>query len=428
MRKRRRLIFTAILAAALLVRLVAIYEYGPSVIKFGDAPDYLSAAARVCSAGSYPDGSSMPFFRAPGLPFFIAATTFCHPEAIWLVKIALAVVDTISVAMVFLLAEELFHDRRLSLLAMAGAAIYPYFIAQVCDVRTEGLFMMLFTASIGMALRAIRRPALPPAILAGVCAGAAALVRPVALLLLVLLPAAFFYLASFRVKRTAAFAAGAILCLGPWIVRNEIRFHELIFVNDAGGYNFWRGTSPEIARVESLSDAREFSNASIRFETITSPAIAREVDGAAGTPLGRSREWYRRAWNNFAENPGAFCVRLIRNAWAYWRPWLSTQAHSRTVTAASGLLMIPLDVLAFLGWTLLRRRDRRLALWCAAGALSFWILQTPFQVVSRFRIPITDPFLIVFAAASVMALLRAKPGESHRTGRPICHAGPSAIV
>src|SRR6185437_8085607 len=116
--KRRRFLFTAILASALLVRLLAIYEYGPSVIKFGDAPDYLSAAARLCSAGSYPDGSSMPFFRAPGLPFFIAAATFCHPERIWLVKIALAMVDTISVAMVFLIAQELFRNRRLSLLAM----------------------------------------------------------------------------------------------------------------------------------------------------------------------------------------------------------------------------------------------------------------------------------------------------------------------
>jgi hypothetical protein len=70
---------------------------------------------------------------------------------------------------------------------------------------------------------------------------------------------------------------------------------------------------------------------------------------------------------------------------------------------ATGLLTTSLYVLAFIGWGIFRRRDRRLALWCAVAAILFWVLQIPFQVVSRFRIPITDPFLIVFAAATVTA-------------------------
>jgi hypothetical protein len=58
------------------------------------------------------------------------------------------------------------------------------------------------------------------------------------------------------------------------------------------------------------------------------------------------------------------------------------------------------------GWLLLRARDARLALWFAIATVVFWISQIPFQVVSRFRIPITDPFLIVFAAASVCSVLQ----------------------
>src|SRR5262245_21461889 len=79
-------ILLGLLSAALLVRLVAIYSYGPSKIGFEDTPDYLSAASTLCTSGSYPEGSSMPFFRAPGLPFFIAAVTFCRTETVWLVK------------------------------------------------------------------------------------------------------------------------------------------------------------------------------------------------------------------------------------------------------------------------------------------------------------------------------------------------------
>jgi hypothetical protein len=161
-----------------------------------------------------------------------------------------------------------------------------------------------------------------------------------------------------------------------------------------------------MAEIDRLADRRAFMAGSIRFETVTSPAIAREIDSVAKTPSDRNREWYQRAFRNFAENPRAFGLRVARNAFVYWRPWLNPQTYSRAVVAASGFMMLSLDVFAFIGWDRLRRRDRQLALWCAVCALLFWILQIPFQVVSRFRIPITDPFLIILAVASLTAIPR----------------------
>jgi 4-amino-4-deoxy-L-arabinose transferase-like glycosyltransferase len=402
----------ALVTAALVVRLVSIYEYGPSVIKFGDAPDYFSAATSLCSSASYPDRGSMPFFRAPGLPFFIAAVTLCHTEMVWPVKAALAVLDTMSVALVFLLAHELFRDWLLSVLSAAGAAIYPFFVAQVCDVQTEGLFMFFFLASIWLTLRAVRSPVPTLMLAAGICAGAATLVRPIGLVLLPLLAATLIYLGAaqtkYRIQLLASFAIGATICLGPWIIRNGIRYHEFILVNDAGGYNFWRGTSTEMAEIDRLADRRAFMAGSIRFETVTSPAIAREIDSVAKTPSDRNREWYKRAFRHLAENPRAFGLRVARNAFVYWRPWLNQQTYSGPVVAASAFMMLSLDVFALIGWNLLRRRNARLALWCAVCALLFWILQIPFQVVSRFRVPITDPFLIILAAVSLTAIPRRK--------------------
>lgn len=410
MQKSERIALIATVAVALIVRLASIYEYGPSVIKFGDAPGYLSAATSLCHTASYPDRGSMPFFRAPGLPFFIMAATLCHTEMVWLVKAALAVVDCLSVALVFLLAEELFRDRRLSLFSATGAAIYPFFVAQVCDVQTEGLFMFLFLASIWLTLRAVRSPNPYFTLAAGVCAGAAALVRPVGLVLLPLLSATLVYLGAAKrshlIRLLTSFTIGAAIGLGPWVVRNGLRYHEFILVNDAGGYNFWREMSPEMAEIDRLDDRHAFSAVSIRFETVTSPAIAREIDSTAKTPSSRNREWYKRTFGNFEKNPRAFGLRLVRNALVYWRPWLNPQTYSRTVVAASGLIMVSLDVFALMGWNLLRRRDGRLALWCAVSTLLFWILQIPFQVVSRFRIPITDPFLIVLAVPSLTAIIR----------------------
>jgi hypothetical protein len=59
--------------------------------------------------GTYPDRSSMPFFRAPGLPFFIAGATLCHAEMVWLVKLALAAADVISVATIFFWPKNCFN-------------------------------------------------------------------------------------------------------------------------------------------------------------------------------------------------------------------------------------------------------------------------------------------------------------------------------
>ncbi len=356
----------------------------------------------------------MPFFRAPGLPFFIVAATVCHTQMIWLVKIALAIIDSMSVALVFLLAEKLFLDRRVSLLCATGAAIYPFFVAQVCDLQTEGLFMFLFLLSIYLTLRAVGHPSPHLTLGAGVGAGAAALVRPIGLVLLLLLPATLVHLGWAKKKEQLQlitwFVIGATVCLGPWAVRNGLRYHEFILVNDAGGYNFWRGTSPEMAEINQLADQNAFSSASIQFETVISPAIAREIDRTASTPSSRNREWYRLAFRNLGTDPEAFGLRLVRNALAYWRPWLNPQTYSRIVVAISGIMMMSLEIFALVGWNLLRKRDAKLAWWCAMGALLFWILQIPFQVVSRFRIPITDPFLIILAAASLTALFRRSLG------------------
>src|SRR5258707_11433922 len=75
---------------ALTIRLAAIFATGPGTIRFGDGIDYIDTAKALCATGSYPAKGSLPFFRAPGLPFFIAAVTACHPSAVVAIKIGLA--------------------------------------------------------------------------------------------------------------------------------------------------------------------------------------------------------------------------------------------------------------------------------------------------------------------------------------------------
>jgi 4-amino-4-deoxy-L-arabinose transferase-like glycosyltransferase len=172
-----------IFGIALAIRIAAILWTGPSSVGFGDAPDYLAAADRVCREHAYPDRGNIPFFRAPLLPAFIAATTFCHPERVAVVKVALALGDSATALVIGEIAWVLFASSAIATLAMFLAALDPFFVLGVADVRTEPLFMLLLTTAIWLFVRAIRsgNRRTSVLILAGAAFGLAALTWPAGL-------------------------------------------------------------------------------------------------------------------------------------------------------------------------------------------------------------------------------------------------------
>ena len=89
---------------ALAVRIIAIEATGAGQIRFGDAGDYIETARSICEKQVYPERGNLPFFRPPGLPFFIAGVTACDPSRIRLMKYALAAVDAGTVLVIFELA------------------------------------------------------------------------------------------------------------------------------------------------------------------------------------------------------------------------------------------------------------------------------------------------------------------------------------
>jgi hypothetical protein len=146
---------TAVFIFALLVRIAAVEMTGATQIAFGDGPDYVAAATSLCVQHAYPERGNLPFFRAPGLPFFIAAVTACEPSRTRAIKYGLAACDAVSVLLIFLIAQ-LLHGSRAALAAGVLAALHPFFIGAVTDIRTEPLFMMLLVLAIWCLLRGRR--------------------------------------------------------------------------------------------------------------------------------------------------------------------------------------------------------------------------------------------------------------------------------
>ena len=385
----------SLIVAALAIRLLAIGAFGLERVEFGDAYDYLATATSLCESGSYPAQGNLPFFRAPGLPFFIAGATFCDPSKIGQLKIALAIVDSLTVALIAILAFLVWRSEGAALAAGIAAAVYPLFIASVTDVRTEPLFMFLMTLALVALDRSSNRRW---CLLAGASLAAAALTRPVALIFLPLL--------LLRRGRTAVLI-GFLVVLAPWTIRNYARFGELILVNDAAGYSLWRGTHPEMARIYTIRDREAFHRASIEFEQRFTMPMMERINAVARTPRQRSAAWRRAAFDNIRRYPRLEAAFTLCKALVYWRPWLNPQEYSRATVAVSAAGLIALYVLAAFG---LRRAPRPLLSWVVAYFVIGWLAHLPHQVVTRFRYPLTDPVLIA-AAAQVPFRRRTGAGD-----------------
>src|SRR5687767_15693658 len=106
---------------ALAVRIAAIEATGAATMEFGDAADYVATAQSICSQQIYPERGNLPFFRPPGLPFFIAGMTLCEPSRIRVIKYALAICDAATVVVIFELAAMLFGGVAALLAGLAAA-------------------------------------------------------------------------------------------------------------------------------------------------------------------------------------------------------------------------------------------------------------------------------------------------------------------
>ncbi|NOZ95741.1 MAG: hypothetical protein GXP47_13535 [Acidobacteria bacterium] len=415
---RRHLGILAILVLAFLVRAAVVSWVGWNSVTFGDARDYLNTATHLCVSGEYPDRGNLPFFRAPGLPLMIAVGTLCHPADIWLIKLELIAIDVLGVLALFALARVVLMAEAPAHLAALAAAINPFFVAQVADVRSEPLFMLFMDAALLCFFMAQRRgwPAsMATLALSGCSLALAALTRPSALIGIPFFAIAWFAGGRFNRQRVAGvviFVVSAGAVMTPWVVRNAVATGELILVNDAGGYNVWRGTHPELQRLLGSATRDQYRARVRHFQTYTQARAAAKVDARASSPRERSHEWLRLALDRMREHPEEEIAILGANLARYWRPWLSSLEHSRIAVVLSAAWLLPLFVLGAAGLILLLRRDRQTATIVGAWLIVTWLAHAPFQVVMRFRISYADPVLLILASLALTELCRGPGPES----------------
>jgi 4-amino-4-deoxy-L-arabinose transferase-like glycosyltransferase len=228
---RPRALAIAILVGALALRLAFVLAT-PDYRLVHDAIDYDHHAASIAAGHGYAYSyGRATAFRPPAYPYFTAGVYVVTGRSVTAARIANAFVGTGIVALIGVLALQLW-GRREALVAMALAAVYLPLILIGQAVMSEPLFVLCLLGAIACALR---RWALP----AGILMGLAILGRANALILLA--PLAW---AVWRGPRpSVVLVVAACLTVAPWTIRNAVVLHHFVPVSTqfgsalAGTYN-----------------------------------------------------------------------------------------------------------------------------------------------------------------------------------------------
>jgi 4-amino-4-deoxy-L-arabinose transferase-like glycosyltransferase len=405
-RSARRLVLFAVVG--LVLRLAFALLYWTDKPLTHDEHEYL-ALARSVAAGqgfvydaSRETGTAPQFGRAPAYPLFLAligAGAGDEPASSpTRVKVAQSIVGALTVWLIGVIAARAAGERA-GLAAAAIAAVYPPLVWIGADVLSEALYCAL---ALGTALlldiavaRADRqgnaRGGAAAALLAGLTAGVAILVRPVMLFFLPL--AAIWLWRRRRASLAVALIVTAAAVVTPWTARNYRVYGRFVLVASEGGVTFWTGNHP-LARGEGdLAANPAIKEAEVAFRA-THPGLTAE----ALEPL-----YYRDALRYIASHPGWWLGLVARKAFFTVVPvGPSYTLHSMRYLGLTVLSYVALLAAAVFGARYIPRNRRPIALLLLAA--STVLVSLVFFPQERFRIPVIDPTLIVCAAAGIRRL------------------------
>ncbi len=381
--RRERAWLLAILAAALLVRLIYIYlqnRYGLVHIKLvgPDARRYLELANSLWRHGvlAY-DGAHPIASDVPGYPLFLAGLRALFGPGLAAIQLAQAGLSAATVALVWWLGRRVFSPRA-GLVAAGLCALYPFAFFFVVTPLTETLFsfwLLLFLALYAAA----EGPALELA--AGLAAGAAAMCRPVAAGFAALL-CIWGLVAPGRRRRALLLALGVALTVMPWTARNLADFGRLIPLTTRGGYELYVGNGPGAT---GGSGGHHSRGVDIRLPNDLRPGL----DDAA-----RGQELMRRALAHIAAEPGRFLALLPAKVWNMWRPtWAEASLKNWLLAGLPYVLILALAAVGL--WV----RPWQRPAWFLAGLLLYYLVfHALFFGIIRYRAPV-EPVLCLWAGA-----------------------------
>ena len=439
----------AILIGALALRVGEVQ--GTSYTPRNDAGSYLTLASYIARTGDYSlrrtpgsgaGGTRGPSaYYAPGFPYFLALVDIIDGHktrrdgAIHPARISQAVLGTITVALIGLVALELFGEAA-ALIALVLAAIYPVLIELSVTLVAENLLTALVLAAVYAALRVRRarsaRTAYAWVAGTGLLTGLATLAHENGIVLLIpLIPAVWIGRPRLRPRSIAApvlLIATVALTIAPWTIRNAVVMHHFIPVSDetgitlVGTYNVASAANPQFEykwRIfYGIPGERSLVHES---STLTEPQIGARLEHQAlhyisAHPFSPLVVAYHNTLRMF-EVRGTF-------AWKASASAIALPVNTARVGVFSFWLLC---LLAIAGAFTRLVRTAPKWIWAVPLLLALSVVVVNVET-PRFREPV-DPFLILLAAAglaTLVARLRGAPVVGER--RAAVTARPAQLV
>jgi 4-amino-4-deoxy-L-arabinose transferase-like glycosyltransferase len=343
--------------------------------------------------------------RVPGFPLLLAGGMTLFGERVLWIRVLLAVVGTAACGLVYCLGRELF-DPSVGLVACFLAAISPIFIVFSVLLLSETFFALGLLASLLAFVRLVRidvdhesgvsvrhRSAL--AVVAGLLAGAATLIRPTWFLVAPTFAAIYLVAPGDRKPRfipalllLTAFA----LALVPWAIRNHRTTGHFVATTLWVGPSLYDGLSPQASGASDMTF--------IEKEGLYRQPGMSEYDNDV--------HYRRRAWDFVRSHPLRAIELAVIKMGRYCNPIPNAEQFGHwAIRLVVGLFEAPVLLLAAVGlW------KSRSTVWrwlpAAAPVLYFALVHTVFIGSLRYRLPAEYALLVLTAVGCRCLFQRCK--------------------
>ncbi len=385
---------------ALLLRLVWVgLSEGDNVLsRWGkqntDAMEYHQLAKNILEGKGYSWEGRSTSYRPPLYPAFLAGIYFfAKGSGVSVVRFIQAAIGALSVFLIFLITRLLFGKRSAEIIAGLIAAVYIYHIYWTSELYTETLFMLLIASSLFLLLKFAQTEKSIWLLAAGAGLGLTALCRSTALVF-----AAFviLWLVIYFRKNWAAFfrcicvfIGPLILVILPWAFRNYQVHHAFVLISTNGGRTFSAGVADDYLASLGLK------------------GLIPKTRFHSGTEVERDKRYYNVALRAISKNKLAFANLTGRKFLHFWSPFVTGRRPLFVILGA--VCYTPVLILGALGiiFSLIKKEaSSRMVLLILFLFLSFSLLHAIYIPNIRFRLPVIDPYLIVFAGYFVSKALR----------------------
>lgn len=340
-------------------------------------------------------------FAAPFYPFFLALIFKIFgitPFSYIFIQIIHLLISMCTVYTTHTVAEKLFNNKRVSIIAITIVAIFPTFIFSVTQIIRIS-FIIFFTSLIILQIwRLENDSSIFNSVLLGFLFALTALMEPI---ILSFLPFCIIWLIFIKlrsntlnlIKIVSIIILTTFLFISPWTYRNYKIFNKFILIKSQFGLALYIGNNQHATGTARRSKSMDDLPVSIPSSIYNKMINLNDVE--------RDEIFLREAIEFIKNNPTHTIKLMIQKIYYFW--WRDP-THPLTNHFLYKIPWLILLSLFFLGLIIsLNNWKRNLLIYFLFASFTFVYSIT--IVVPRYRIPL-ETFVIIFAAVGIEYLIR----------------------